>query len=147
MSGDRIRQWLEQKTTAFTKWYYSDETWASRRLKSSVTRLFRRLFWLTEKILNPRLLGNCRGWIANHKSSKVWEEMTSLFPNFNGCTVAVWEWKSQFIPHTVMGVITYPCWDYSNQFVQKSVHPKQYAHGSHIGVLLWSGIVPFHHLL
>ena len=28
-----------------------------------------------------------------------------------GCTVEVWEWISNFIPHFIMGVITYPSWN------------------------------------
>ena len=31
------------------------------------------------------------------------------FPNFHGATVQVWEWISNFIPHFIMNVITYPC--------------------------------------
>ena len=27
------------------------------------------------------------------------------------CTVEVWEWISDFIPHLIMDVITYPCRD------------------------------------
>ena len=44
-------------------------------------------------------------------SSKVWSEITYPFSNFNGCTIEVWEWISYFLPHFVMGVITYPWWD------------------------------------
>ena len=33
--------------------------------------------------------------------------------NFNGCTVIVWEWLSNFILHFIMQVIPYPCWDYN----------------------------------
>ena len=33
--------------------------------------------------------------------------------NFNGCTVEVREWASNFIPYFIMDVITYPCWDLS----------------------------------
>ena len=29
-------------------------------------------------------------WISNHKPSKVWDEITYPFPNFNGCTGEVW---------------------------------------------------------
>ena len=36
--------------------------------------------------------------------SKVCDEVTYLFPNFNGCTVEVWEWRSNFIPHFKMYV-------------------------------------------
>ena len=41
-------------------------------------------------------------------SCKVWDEITYLFPNFNGGTVEVWEWISNSIPHITMDVITYP---------------------------------------
>ena len=47
-------------------------------------------------------------WISNHMSSKVWDGITYHFPNFSGCTVEVWQWISNFIPHFIMGVITYP---------------------------------------
>ena len=33
-------------------------------------------------------------WINNHTPSKVWDEITYPFPNFNGATVEVWEWLS-----------------------------------------------------
>ena len=35
-------------------------------------------------------------WISNHMPSKVWGEITYPFPNFNGCTVEVWEWINHF---------------------------------------------------
>ena len=38
--------------------------------------------------------------------SKVWDEITYPFPNFNGVTVEVWEWISDVILHFVMDVIT-----------------------------------------
>ena len=28
----------------------------------------------------------------------MWDEITHPFPNFNGCTIEVWEWISNFIP-------------------------------------------------
>ena len=31
--------------------------------------------------------------------SKVWDEITNPFPNFNIATIEVWEWISNFIPH------------------------------------------------
>ena len=51
--------------------------------------------------------------ISNHKHKKVWCEITHPFPNFNGSTVDILEWISNFIPHFLMDVITYPCWDES----------------------------------
>ena len=50
-------------------------------------------------------------WRSNHMSSKVWDEITYPFHNFDGCTVELWEWMRNFIPHIIMDVITYPCWD------------------------------------
>ena len=46
-----------------------------------------------------------------HMPSKVWDGTTYPFLYFNGCTVEVWEWRSDFIPYNIRGVITYPCWD------------------------------------
>ena len=44
-------------------------------------------------------------------TNMAWDEITYPFPNFNGATVKVWEWISYFIPHSIMDVIIYPCWD------------------------------------
>ena len=52
-------------------------------------------------------------WKNSQTPSKVWDEVTYSFQNFNGCTVEVWEWLSNFIPYFIMDVITYPCWDWS----------------------------------
>ena len=45
-------------------------------------------------------------WICNLVFSKVWGEITFAFPNFNGCTVEVWEWIS---PYFTVHEITYAC--------------------------------------
>ena len=37
--------------------------------------------------------------------NKVWDEITYPFLNFNGCTVEVQEWISNFISHFIMDVI------------------------------------------
>ena len=58
-------------------------------------------------------------WISNHMPNKVWVEITYLFPNFNGATVEVWEWISNFIPHFTMDVVTYPYWDLKLNHVSK----------------------------
>ena len=55
-------------------------------------------------------------WISNHMPSKVWDEITYPFPNFNGCTIKVGEWISNFISNFIMDVVTYLSWDYS-QFI------------------------------
>ena len=36
------------------------------------------------------------------------DEITYPFPNFNGCTIEVQTWISNFIPHLIMDVIAYP---------------------------------------
>ena len=41
--------------------------------------------------------------------SEVWDEITYPFPNFNGCTVEVWEQISNFYPYFMVDVITHPC--------------------------------------
>ena len=50
-------------------------------------------------------------WISNYVHDKVWNEMTYTLPNFSGCTVEVWEWISNFIPHFTGHMIAYSCWD------------------------------------
>ena len=37
-------------------------------------------------------------WISNHTYYKECNEITYPFPNFNGATVEVWKWISNFIP-------------------------------------------------
>ena len=37
--------------------------------------------------------------------SKVWDDITYPFPNFNGCAVDVWERISNFIPHFIIDMI------------------------------------------
>ena len=45
---------------------------------------------------------------VNYIHYEVWEEITYPFPNFNGYTVEVWEWISNFILNSAGHVITYP---------------------------------------
>ena len=61
--------------------------------------------------LGPLLLtwiNSITAWISNHMLSKVGDEITYPFPNYNGFTVEVWEWISKFTSHFIMDVITYP---------------------------------------
>ena len=48
-------------------------------------------------------------WISNYTHREVWNDIAYPFPNFNGYTVEVWKWISNFIPHFIMDAITYPC--------------------------------------
>ena len=49
-------------------------------------------------------------WISGYIRHTVWDENTHPFPNFNGCSVAVWEWISCFILHCIINVISYSRW-------------------------------------
>ena len=44
-------------------------------------------------------------WISNHMPYEVWDEIYHAFSNFNGCTMDVCEWISNFIPDFAMEVI------------------------------------------
>ena len=44
---------------------------------------------------------------------EVWDDITCPFSNFNGWTIEVREWISDFISHFIMDVIIHPCWDLS----------------------------------
>ena len=49
----------------------------------------------------------------------MWDEITYPFLNFNGATVEVLEWISNFIVHFTEHVITYPCWEWSSSMLVK----------------------------
>ena len=42
-----------------------------------------------------------------------------LFIHFQTSKIQVWEWKIYFIPHFIMDVLTYPCWDLSDAILVK----------------------------
>ena len=46
-------------------------------------------------------------WIDNHMPSKMYDEITDPFWNFNSLTVEVSERISKFIPHFTMAAIAY----------------------------------------
>ena len=55
-------------------------------------------------------------WMNNHILYKGWDEISYPFQNFNGCTVEVWDWICNFIPHftehvvlTNAGIKVIPC--------------------------------------
>ena len=71
------------------------------------------IWWLVS-LLWPLLLTRINfnpSIISNHMPNNVWDEITYPLPNFNGATVEVWKWISNFIPRFIVDVITYPCWD------------------------------------
>ena len=67
-------------------------------------------------------LNSIPAWIStcNYIRYNVWDVITNPFPNFNGGTVEVWEWISNFIPPFTRHVITYPCWGKKLNHVSKS---------------------------
>ena len=50
-------------------------------------------------------------WISNYTHNIVWDDIAYQFSNFNGATVDVWEWISNFIPYISGYMINYPHWD------------------------------------
>ena len=46
--------------------------------------------------------------------------MTYPLPNVNGGAGEIWEWISNFNPHFIGHVLTYPCWDLSLIHVSKT---------------------------
>ena len=56
---------------------------------------------------------------SNYMPSKVSDEITYPFLNFNGATSEVGELVNNFILHFTMDVITYPCWYYSYTMLVK----------------------------
>ena len=47
-------------------------------------------------------------WISIYIHDKLWDGITYPFPNFNGATIEVWEWLSNFVPHFTWHFIAYP---------------------------------------
>ena len=71
--------WFE--TASRSLWRHCDEFWKLGHHQGPLLRT-----WMN---FNP-------AWMNNHMLSKVWDEITYPFPNFNGCTVVVWEWIRNF---------------------------------------------------
>ena len=58
----------------------------------------------------------------------MWDKIIYPSQNFNGATVEVWEWISNFITHFAGHVITYPYWDW-NEFMLVKGAPDNQAWG------------------
>ena len=76
----------------FTDFFHEDST------DSELAELHVQL--LVTSMVNPAQM-------SNHMSSKVWDEITYPFSNFNGCTIELWERINKFILYLMMDVITY----------------------------------------
>ena len=81
-------------------WYICCITWSTGHYNQSWVSL------VADDGLGPILLTWFNpAWISNYMPRKGWDEITHSFPNFNGCTVEVWEWFSNFTPHFIMDLI------------------------------------------
>ena len=93
-----IEHWSQEMYNITTAWLYAgtnDRLWNTWWVKK----------YLYEYPSSCRLHILLTSWISNFMHSKMWDEITYPFPNLNGATVEVWEWK--FTTY----VIIYPCWD------------------------------------
>ena len=110
----RMKMLLEQRLSALLQLHLCDQ----------------QLNWLLRPYIRDLTVPVIPPWISKHLSIKVWDEITYPFPNFSGATVEVWEWISNFIPHFIMDVITYPCWYpwlmYSLTFLVNSLAPGRF---------------------
>ena len=88
--------------------------------KISLWQGFKFLIWFyIPPIMLDLLLTLIPAWISNSIHYKMWNEITFPFPNFNGATIEVWEWVSNFIPHFTGHVIDHPYWNQSQFMLVK----------------------------
>ena len=66
--------------------------------KNETYNLFLYLWHIICAPFHKHILTLIQVWINNYNHFKVWGEFFYPFPNFNGATVEVWEWISDFIP-------------------------------------------------
>ena len=60
--------------------------------------------------LLPTWIARIPVWINNYIHYMVWGEINYPFPNFNGCTIEIWELITYFIRNFTGHMITYPYW-------------------------------------
>ena len=58
--------------------------------------------------------------ISYYNHYKVWNEITYLFPNFDGATVGIYEWISNFIVQVAEHMIIYTSGDWSSTLFVKA---------------------------
>ena len=93
-----LTPWMNHYTLSYKLRFYSNRShnWLETRCGNSGNVRTFLLKWII-----PALL-------SNHAPSKVWVEIIYPFPNFNGCTVEVCEWISNFSPPIKIVTITTP---------------------------------------
>ena len=55
-------------------------------------------------------LNSIPAWVSSYIPYNMWDENIP-FPNFSCAAVEFREWISNFIPHFIGHVVTYPCWN------------------------------------
>ena len=86
-------------------------------------------------------------WISNCMTSKAWGEIINPFTNFNGATVEICEWISNFMPHFLIDVIICPWWPHQRETfsallaICAGIHrwiPRRKASDAELWYFLWS---------
>ena len=67
---------------------------------------------LPQEPLLPTWINFDPAWISNYIHYEMWNEITYPLPNFNGCTVEVWELVSSFNPDFTGHLTHYNGFDY-----------------------------------
>ena len=128
--------WRQSQLSAQTKWRSrrKSKTWkhacGMNKLNRDNSSLYRHSIMIYSSRQQLLCMSTCSpfnwhglalipAWICNHIHYKMWDEINYPFLNFNGATVEVWEWISNFIPHITGHLITYPCWDLSYTMLVK----------------------------
>ena len=60
-------------------------------------------------------------WMDDYSHYHAWDEITYPFPNFNGCTVEIWEWISNLMTTQFHPTLCWSC-DYLCMLVSNLIH-------------------------
>ena len=90
--------------------------WTRQRIHNTLIVLDRYLRLMGDKTIpdsaEPRLESFYPPFLAGiYQPHQGVVDSYNPFLNFNGCTLEVQEWISNFIPHFITDVISVPCWD------------------------------------
>ena len=107
--------------TTQTVWYFMGYIlYCTSSYKNAFSRQVQRLLRPPQRDLQwSSVIDIVFTYLVTYITSRVWYEIIYPFPNFNGCTVEIWEYISFFIPYLINDVITYPCWYYRQSMLEK----------------------------
>ena len=71
-------------------------------------------------------------WIRKHINYIIWGVITYPFPHFKGCTVEVWKWTNNFMPHITWHII------YLSMMGLKLIHVSKRGPRKHGNVIVFS---------